>query len=330
MHRIDTSNCGPLLGAETWLPSILACDPKSQQVFVAETGLPRVKVFDAGGKYVRGFSVGGGVQSMCVIPGEALVVVVSEDVTTSKLMGLKKEHHRMFNATVKPFLDFKPGFEFTVKSKHSIDKKIPPPKLSIAYDAVGGRFLVADSSTSTLRCYSASNGNFLWEKPQPKVEASKGRGKKDQQTASLLLPAALAVDQKQNVYVCDQSADHPAVKVFDSNVQLMYLLGEGKGSGDKNMMTPSGVVLAESRNLALISDRGRNCISVYSMDAAGMTSLSWQFTLLVHGQPLGRQALHLSSTPAIEGPSSLVLNDDDSIWVAYPSIGTVFKVTWHH
>ena len=46
-------------------------------------------------------------------------------------------------------------------------------------------------------------------------------------------------------YVCDQSADHPAVKVFDSNVQLMYLLGEGKGSGDKNMMTPAGVVLAE-------------------------------------------------------------------------------------
>ena len=44
IHHIDTTNCGPLLGAEEWRPSILAVDPKSRQLFVAETGLPRVKV----------------------------------------------------------------------------------------------------------------------------------------------------------------------------------------------------------------------------------------------------------------------------------------------
>ena len=46
-------------------------------------------------------------------------------------------------------------------------------------------------------------------------------------------------------YVCDQSSEHPAVKVFDKNVQLMYMLGEGKGAGDQNMITPSFVTLAE-------------------------------------------------------------------------------------
>jgi hypothetical protein len=44
VHRIEQSSCGPLLGADTWSPSLLAVDPKSQELFVAETGLPRVKV----------------------------------------------------------------------------------------------------------------------------------------------------------------------------------------------------------------------------------------------------------------------------------------------
>ena len=42
-----------------------------------------MKVFDGNGKYLRGFSVGGGVVAMCVIPGEALVIVVAEEVTVS-------------------------------------------------------------------------------------------------------------------------------------------------------------------------------------------------------------------------------------------------------
>jgi len=172
IHRIETSSCGPLLGADVWRPSILAIDPKSQQLFVAEAGQPRVKVFDAQGKYLRGLSFGGGVECLCVIPGEALVVVVTEEYTKSKMLGLKKEQFKLVNANVKPFLDFKPGFEFNVKGKHLADKKSAPAKFSIAYDSVGGRFLVADSSSSTFRCYSSSNGNFLWEKPQNATASS--------------------------------------------------------------------------------------------------------------------------------------------------------------
>ena len=52
MYRLETTNCGPLLGADEWRPSILALDPQSQQLFVAETGQPRIKVWgEAGGHF---------------------------------------------------------------------------------------------------------------------------------------------------------------------------------------------------------------------------------------------------------------------------------------
>ena len=46
----------------------------------------------------------------------------------SKMLGLKKEQFKLVNANVKPFLDFKPGFEFNVKGKHLADKKSAPAK----------------------------------------------------------------------------------------------------------------------------------------------------------------------------------------------------------
>ena len=44
------------------------------------------------------------------------------------MLGLKKEQFKLVNANVKPFLDFKPGFEFNVKGKHLADKKSAPAK----------------------------------------------------------------------------------------------------------------------------------------------------------------------------------------------------------
>jgi hypothetical protein len=41
------------------------------------------QVFDRNGKYLRGFAVSGGVECMCVIPGEAIVVTVTEDIKVS-------------------------------------------------------------------------------------------------------------------------------------------------------------------------------------------------------------------------------------------------------
>ena len=74
-----------------------------------------------------------------------------------------------------------------------------PSIFSITLDSVGSRFIVSDASTSTLRCYSSANGNFLWEKPQKSVDPKKGRKQKDQPSSPLVLPASLAVDQKQNM-----------------------------------------------------------------------------------------------------------------------------------
>lgn len=326
VHRIEQSSCGPLLGADTWSPSLLAVDPKSQELFVAETGLPRVKVFDRNGKYLRGFAVSGGVECMCVIPGEAIVVTVTEDIKVSKFLGLKSDQHRVVHATIKPFLDFKPEFEFNVKPRYLVNKKQLKPRFSMTYDAVGSRLLVTDSSSPSVRAFSPTNGSLLWEKPK-QIQSKKDK-QKDKQTPSLLTPLGIATDDQQSLYVCDQDGENPAVKVFDKNVQLMYLLGEGRGAGDKNMIKPCAISYCSEKSLLLVADSQRNCISAYSSSSAGLASMSWQFTLLIHGEPLRRQACVSASTPTAEGPSSISLADDGCLWVAYPNIATVFKAKW--
>jgi len=324
--RIETSSCGPLFGSSSWHPSVLALDPPSGRLYVAEVGLPRVKVFDVNGKYLQGFAMSGGVEAMCVVPGESLVIVVTEEVIVSKMLGMKKEQHRITNCVVKPFLDFKPGFEFVVKSKYAVDKKASSPRFSLTHDPVGSCFIIADSTSPSLKAFKAENGSSLWQKPKITTQEPSKKSKSIPQTSnSLLHPTAIAIDSSQNILVCDTPSDNnhqPAVKVFDNAVKLMYLLGEGRGNGDKNMLHPSGIVLTD--NEVIISDCGRNCLSAYSRDARGMSSMAWLYTVVINGEPLKRQ---VANAPPIEGPVAIVAGHG-YFWVAYPNIATVFKISW--